>query len=450
MASITTAQARAKLEVRSAPYFVEIVRGELHLGYRKNVVGGGNWVARRCLEKRQRLSDGTWSKVRYVTRNIGPADEHAKSTTDYDRAEAKAKLWLRQQVAASGAKPLTVGDAVEVYTQQREARERARKGRGLQLDAKHRLARHVLGDERLARLPLELLSEEDLVRWRASLAEKTALGREGVLSDSTIQRIVGDFKAALNAAHGANRKRLPPELALVIRHGLKAPEAKAAVARQAQVLPDADVRRILGAAAEIDREANWSGDLLRLILVMAATGARFSQVIRLTVADVQVTQGRLMMPVSHKGRGAKALAHTAVRVGEDVVEQLRSILAGRKGNEPLLLRPRWRQVGPVKWELIGRAPWQSASELLRPWCKIVDKAKLAPDLVPYCLRHSSIVRGLRVGLPLRLVAALHDTSSAMIERHYAAYVVDALDELAARAVVPLITPAPISLAKVVS
>jgi hypothetical protein len=62
--------------------------------------------------------------------------------------------------------------------------------------------------------------------------------------------------------------------------------------------------------------------------------------------------------------------------------------------------------------------------------------------VPYCLRHSSIVRGLRAQLPLRLVAALHDTSSAMIERHYAAYVVDAMDELAARAIVPMLSPEP--------
>jgi hypothetical protein len=108
-----------------------------------------------------------------------------------------------------------------------------------------------------------------------------------------------------------------------------------------------------------------------------------------------------------------------------------------------LLRPRWRQVGPVKWELVGRAPWHSAAELTRAWAKIVAKAELPADLVPYCFRHSSIVRGLCAGLPVRLVASLHDTSSAMIEKHYAAYIVDALSELAAKAAVPLITPAPI-------
>jgi integrase len=105
----------------------------------------------------------------------------------------------------------------------------------------------------------------------------------------------------------------------------------------------------------------------------------------------------------------------------------------------LLLRPRWRQVTDNKLEKIGREAWNSASELTRPWLSIVERAEIPAGVVPYALRHSSIVRGLGAGLPVRLAAALHDTSSAMIEKHYAAYIVDAMDELAARAVVPLTT-----------
>jgi hypothetical protein len=47
------------------------------------------------------------------------------------------------------------------------------------------------------------------------------------------------------------------------------------------------------------------------------------------------------------------------------------------------------------------------------------------------------VRALRTGLPVSLVAQIHDTSAQMIQNHYAAFIVDAMDELAARAVVPL-------------
>jgi len=83
--------------------------------------------------------------------------------------------------------------------------------------------------------------------------------------------------------------------------------------------------------------------------------------------------------------------------------------------------------------MLGRQPWLSVSELKRPWVKIIAKAGLS-GVIPYVLRHSSIVRGLRASLPVRLVAALHDTSIVMIERHYSAYIVDAMDELAAKAI----------------
>src|SRR4029077_20422551 len=95
----------------------------------------------------------------------------------------------------------------------------------------------------------------------------------------------------------------------------------------------------------------------------------------------------------------------------------------------LLRRPRGRRVGPVTWERYERGAWRSASELTRPWTAIVARAGLAPATVPYAFRHSSIVRGLRAGLPIKLVAQLHDTSVAMIESHYAAYVSDAMDDI---------------------
>lgn len=58
-------------------------------------------------------------------------------------------------------------------------------------------------------------------------------------------------------------------------------------------------------------------------------------------------------------------------------------------------------------------------------------------IVPYALRHSSIVRGIASGLPIRLVAAMHDTSVAMIEKHYSRWIVEGLEDFAARAIIPL-------------
>lgn len=125
------------------------------------------------------------------------------------------------------------------------------------------------------------------------------------------------------------------------------------------------------------------------------------------------------------------------------MEALSPVINDRKGSDSLLLQPRWKQVGPTEWEKVGRGPWRNASELTRPWAAIVAEAEVAARTVPYALRHSSIVRGLKAGLPVRLVAALHDTSTPMIERHYSAFIVDALEELSARAVIPLTGEAPL-------
>lgn len=61
-----------------------------------------------------------------------------------------------------------------------------------------------------------------------------------------------------------------------------------------------------------------------------------------------------------------------------------------------------------------------------------------PKVIPYALRHSSIVHGLRKGLPIQQVAELQNTSVKMIERHYAKYIATALEDLARAAVVSLV------------
>ena len=111
------------------------------------------------------------------------------------------------------------------------------------------------------------------------------------------------------------------------------------------------------------------------------------------------------------------------------MDQLASATAGRPADEILLHR--WRKVqrkGSLDWHRGTRGPWQSSSEIDRAWDLIVKRVGL-PEAVPCCFRHSSIVRMLRQNVNIRLVAALHDTSVAMIEKHYAAYIVDALEDI---------------------
>lgn len=380
----------------------------------------------------------------YRQETIAPADDalasDGVSCLSFEQARSKAldivaERKVEEIASASGPAP-TVRSAIETYINARQARDlqidSTRKG-----DARARLTRHVLSTP-LADRFLHALTETDLMKWRDSLSDEMA--------QATVRRLVNDLKAALNATATKKRNVLPAILPGVIKNGLKSSEVISPVARDKQALPDTDVRKIIDAAARIDDQGQWEGDLHRMIVVLAATGARFSQARRLLIGDVQLAQSRIMLPVSHKGRGAKQLSHIGVRVGDDVLALLRPALAGRRASETLL--ERWRHVQvrvegsnrPV-WKRDRRGAWLYATELTRPWLEILRIAGLPRDVVPYALRHSSIVRQLRMGLPVRLVAALHDTSTKMIEAHYAAAIVDALDDLAAGAVIPLVNQA---------
>jgi integrase len=233
-----------------------------------------------------------------------------------------------------------------------------------------------------------------------------------------------------------HRAKLPADFSAKVRAGLSMPAHSMPIARDGAALSVADVRRIVLAAQRVDERDGWEGDLVRPVATMAATGGRFGQVMRMHVADVQA--GRLMLPTSRKGRSAAGkAARIAVPVGEDVLALIRPAVAGRPLGAPLFERW-WHEMRNGVRHRARRGPWTLAAELQRPWAKILAEAGLPKSVVPYALRHSSICRMLRQGLPVRLVAAVHDTSSEMLEKHYSGAITSLLDDLLAGAVVPLL------------
>lgn len=414
--------ARAKLAPRDKPYWRILSEGA-HIGYYRGKVKG-SWAARYHVPER----------ADYVRAVIGEADDRRDADgieiLDYKQAVDKALAWieLQRRGGAPQSDPgMTVAAAVDAYIAVRDARRSSRAGRAVKSDAASSLTRYVLEDKKLAVVKLTALVEADLRAWQLRIARKRP---------STLQRIVNDLKAALNAAFETHRRVLPADLPIVIKFGLKVDcaEVLTAAARDNQILTDDEVRRIVAAAMALDE------DFGRLVVLLAATGARFSQVARMTVGDVQAARGRLMLPQSFKGR-KRALSYIRVAVGADTLGVLAPVIADRPPSAPLLEHWRHKQVGPMKWERLDRGPWASSSAMLRPFQRAVADAGLPASTIPYALRHSSIVRGLRAGLPIRLVAALHDTSVVMIERHYSRYITEGLDELVARAVVPIVASA---------
>ncbi|MBD0275137.1 MAG: integrase, partial [Acetobacteraceae bacterium] len=311
-AAMGTRTARMKLPARHKPYFRALGEGQ-HLGYRRSTVAGkaGTWLLRRY------LGAGAYeTHVLGVADDLPSATEHAQAPLTFDQAQAAARALARQRAhtacaAEAAERAPTVHRAVEEYVAHRKSRGPA--GR----DAELRLARHVVSTP-LADLALPSLTEADFAAWRAGLR----CGGRGAkpsglpLAPATVARVLNDLRAALTSA--ARKAGLPADALAAIREGLRAPEAPNR-AREKQVLADADVRRVVQAAMDFDPDF---GDL---VLVLAATGARFDQAARLTVADLQPDAGRVMVPASHKGRGAKQVTRIAVPLPDDVVARLRPV-----------------------------------------------------------------------------------------------------------------------------
>jgi integrase len=440
-AQVTTAKARSRLELG---VHWRRLDAEAHLGYRKGKQSGV-WFVRW----RNHYKGGN-----YMQAPLGVAndlnDKPRDGTLTFEQAMKAAREAVaraRTEAAAHSAGPApTVRTAVEVYIKERDERERRRADREVRSDASTKLRRYVLGQEKrgnqeatepapLAAVALHALKEDDLLTWREGLP--------GDLKVTTKQRFVNDLKAALNAAWprlSADRKMLNPTFLAIVKAGFKAEriddDDEVSVARDNQVLTDEQIGAILEAAREIDQEQGFDGDLYRIVVCLAATGARSAQVRRMRVRDVQVAERRLMVPGSYKGRGGNG-GSVPVPVGDDVIEVLLPAIVGRAGDA--LLFERWiheQEPGGIAWKKSARGAWKRG-ELARPWSAVRDRAGM-PEVIPYAFRHSSIVRGLRKGLPIQQVAKLHNTSVKMIERHYAKYIATALEDLARAAVVPLV------------
>ncbi len=125
---------------------------------------------------------------------------------------------------------------------------------------------------------------------------------------------------------------------------------------------------------------------------------------------------RLMMPASRKGRGAKKVTRRPVPIPLGLAAALASAAEGRAPTAALLVKP-------------SGEPWKK-SDHSRPFARVARRVALDPNEVTlYALRHSSIVRQLLAGVPIRVVAVNHDTSVVMIERTYSRYIGDHADAL---------------------
>jgi integrase len=381
-AKLETPTARRRLTVRKKPYYTSIAPN-IQLAYRRNA-GAGSWSVRVTAH------GADWLKRVALSDDLEPAD--GKTTLSYWQAIDAARVLARQQPGADSTRPITVAEALDQY----EADLRARGG-----DVYNAAHVRVHLPPTLAAKPVQLITAVELRRWRDHLLAKG-------LRPSTVNRTRTGLKAALALAANLD-ERISNHRAW--RVGLTAlPDAN--VPRGDVVLTDAQTVKLIACAVAIDPRFGLYVSVLGL-------GVRGSQAGRLLVRDLG--SDRLQMPTSLKGRGHKAVKRYPMPIPPTLARALADDARGRPNDAPLLVR-----ADGQPWAYGRRGSKQR--DLFRA---AVTDAGLDPDrITPYSLRHSAIVRMLRRGLPIRLVASLVDSSASIIERNYSAFLAHHADDLA--------------------
>jgi integrase len=380
---LETPTARLLLTVRRKPYNGPKLARGVTLQYRRNN-GNGAWVLK--------VANGHGN---YWTKAIAEADDfdpsNGKTILDFfEVQEVAKKLVGRGDVADDAAAPVTVDGALKAY----KADLIARSANPYNAD----WPRIHLTSALLSK-PVALLDARELKTWRDSLL--------GTMAPSTINRLGRCLCAALEQAaqHDKRIQSRSWEIGLALL-------PNAFVARNI-VLPDDRVRAFVSNAYGLDHQFGLLTDTL------ATTGARPSQAVRLRIEDLHdhPVRPKLMMPKSGKGgdrnRNQKKHEHYSVPITVQLAARLKQAAKGRAADAPLLL-----QSDGTAW------PDNPGSSYHREVDKVVAAIEADPDATMYSLRHSSIVRQLLAHVPIRIVAATHDTSTRMIEKTYSKWITE--------------------------
>jgi integrase len=385
--NLETRTARARLRTRHKPYF-RLIEPGLHLGYRKLASGPGTWLARHY------GGDG-----RYVTANLRTADGALVLADDFEDGDGSRILNFSQaQRAARGphgqrrsAGAYTVADAMADYLRFLESDGRSPHSIR---DSRCRAEAFIL--PRLGGVKLAVLTPDRLRRWRDEIANaaprlRTRVGerqKHRTLVDgedakrarrATANRTWTTLRAALN--HAFHEGKVESDLTW-----RKVKPFRRVEAARGRYLSLAEAKRLINAC---------DPDFRPLVQAALQTGARYGELCRLQVHDLNTDSGTLAIRQSKSG---KARHVVLTDEGRAFFGQL---TAGRSGAEPMF-----------------REVW-GKSHQARPMAEAVERAKIKPAISFHGLRHTWASLATMAGMPLMVVARnLGHADTRMVERHY--------------------------------
>jgi integrase len=398
-ANLESRTARSRLKASGKPYFRSLEHG-LHLGYRKPLSGPGKWVARHYVGKQT-----------YETETIGSADDFSDADgvaiLDFRQAQEKARsrMVARAHAAVGKTGPLTVSVVMDQYIDFLEAERKSGDTARYSVNA---FVRPTLGD-----VEVESLTVDQLRRWhkeiaRSSVRVRTPPGEKqrykavDVKDDewrrrrrSTANRILKILKGGLN--HAWRDGKVTSDAAwrrVVPFEGVESARVR--------YLTVAEAQRLINAAESSFR---------KLVEGALQTGARYGELCRLIVSDLNADTGTVAVRVAKGGRPRHIV------LTDEGLEFFRSICIGRAGSEPMFTKA-------------TGAPWAKAhqSNPMKATCK---RANITPAINFHGLRHTWASHAVMNGVPLLVVARnLGHADTKMVEQHYghmsSTYIADAI------------------------
>jgi integrase len=380
-ASLDSRTARSRLKVAHKPYYRLIERG-LHLGYRKLASGPGNWLVRHY------QGDGD-----YRLKNIGTADDYddadGRTILNFGQAQDKAR-----EEATAKRGPYTVAQALEEYFQALDGQ-----GRSARLVNDARTKANALIVPAIGAIPVSDLTALQLRRWRDTLAAspprvRTTQGapqrhREVTGEDAkrarraTVNRIWAILRAALNQAF---RDNLVPSDA----EWRKVKPFKKTDRARLRYLKVVEAKRLIKACPP---------EFRALVQAALQTGARYSELTRLTTEDFDPATGTIHIRQSKSGDPRHVV------LTDEGIALFHQLTAGRPGNAPILHKA-------------DGSAWGYADQR-KPMLDAVKQAKIEPPISFHGLRHTWASLAVMNGVPLLVVARnLGHTSTRMVETHY--------------------------------
>jgi integrase len=391
--ALESRSARLKLQVQRRPYSGPSLARGISLMYRRNNTNG-SWVL-----KSSNGHGAYWTKAFALADDFEDAD--GKNVLTFYQAQDQAKKLARGEDGNADTAPITVDGALKDYKRDLEARN---------ANPYNAESPRVHLPKVLLAKPVALLSAAELKKWRDTLLAK--------VKPATVNRVCRCLFAALELARHHDERIQNRQAWEVGLAGL--PDAQES---RNVVISDAKVRDFVATAYGRDHQLGL------LIDVLAITGARPSQAVRLRVEDLHdhPLRPKLMMPKSAKGggrnRSQKKHERYSVPITPALAIKLKQAATGSANDAPLLMQG-------------DGSPWGDNPGLSyhRQINNIVTAIGLDPAVVTvYALRHSSIVRMLLKNVPIRLVASLHNTSVAMIEKTYSKFITEYSDDISRKA-----------------